>query len=83
MINADEVERLILDSIPDAQVFVTDLTGTRDHYSVTVVSAQFDGKLPIKQHRMVNEALAEPLQTGALHALQLRTLTPAEFAAQS
>lgn len=70
---------MIRDSIPDARVFVTDLTGTQNHYSVLVVSAQFEGKLPIRQHRMVNAALADPLASGALHALQLKTLTPAEY----
>lgn len=79
MIDPQEVERLIQESIPDAKVVVTDLTGTRDHYSVVVVADQFQGKLPIKQHRMVNAALAEPLATGELHALQLKTLTPDEY----
>lgn len=83
MIEPDEVERLIKEGISDAEVFVTDLTGTRDHYSVVVVSSQFEGKLPLKQHRMVNAALEGPLGTGELHALQLKTLTPAEHDATS
>ena len=83
MIESQEVERMIKDSIPDARVFVTDLTGTQDHYSVVVVSTAFEGSFPIKQHRMVNTALAGPLHTGELHALQLKTLTPAEFDEQS
>jgi stress-induced morphogen len=83
MIEPEEVERLITESISDAQVFVTDLTGTRDHYSVVVVSPAFEGELPLKQHRMVNAALQGPLNTGELHALQLKTLTPAEHDAAS
>ncbi len=79
MIEPQEVERMITESIPGARVFVTDLTGTRDHYSVVVVATQFENQLPIKQHRLVNAALAAPLSTGALHALQLKTLTPAEY----
>lgn len=79
MIEPDEIERLIKEDLPDARVFVTDLTGTLDHYSVVVVSSAFEGKLPIKQHRLVNGALAEPLHSGALHALQLKTLTPDEY----
>lgn len=78
MIEPSEIERLIREAIPDAEVDVNDLTGTRDHYSVTVVSEAFDGKLLIKRHRMVNAALEEPLRNGALHALQLETLTPTE-----
>jgi stress-induced morphogen len=83
MIEPQEVERLIKESIADAQVFVTDLTGTRDHYSVVVVSPEFEGKLLLKRHRMVNHALDGPLETGELHALQMKTLTPAEYAKQS
>ena len=79
MIEPSEIERLVAEAIPDAKVFVTDLTGTLDHYSVVVVSPTFEGKLPIKQHRLVNAALDAPLKSGALHALQLKTLTPAEW----
>ena len=79
MIEPAEIERLVKEAIPDADVHVTDLTGTLDHYSVVVVSPQFEGLLPIKQHRLVNAALATPLKSGALHALQLKTMTPAEW----
>lgn len=73
------LESMIKQAIPDAIVHVTDLTGTRDHYSVIVVSSTFDGQLPIKQHRTVNAALAAPLKTGELHALQLATYTPDQW----
>lgn len=83
MIEPTDVERMIKDGISDARVIVTDLTGTRDHYSVVVVSSEFEGKLPLKQHRMVNATLAEPLASGELHALQLKTLTPDQYDKQS
>ncbi len=75
-----EIVRKIEEALGEAEVLITDLTGTRDHYSVVVVSPAFEGKLPLKQHRMVNAALAEELASGELHALQLKTLTPAEWA---
>lgn len=77
----DTIVDMIRTELPDAIVELTDLTGTRDHWSAIVVSSQFEGLLLIKQHRMVNKALAEPLKTGELHALQLKTLTPAEWEA--
>ena len=80
MITPDDVQRLIEAAIPDAQVQVTDLTGTRDHYSVVVVSPAFDGMLPIKRHRMVNAAVADEIASGEIHALQMKTLTPNEWA---
>jgi stress-induced morphogen len=76
-----EIVRKIEEALGEAAVHVTDLTGTRDHYSVVVVSPQFEGKLPLKQHRLVNAALAEELASGELHALQLKTLTPTEWEA--
>ena len=76
-----EIVRKIEEALGEAEVHVTDLTGTRDHYSVIVVSPEFEGKLPLKQHRLVNAALAAELKSGELHALQLKTLTPAEWEA--
>ena len=43
---ADEIERLIRDAIPDAQVTITDLAGDGDHYAARVVSAAFAGIEP-------------------------------------
>ena len=71
----DEIQRLILDALPDANVQVTDLTGTRDHYRVEVVSAAFEGKTRVQQHQMIYGAIGTHM-TQAVHALQIRTSTP-------
>jgi stress-induced morphogen len=71
---ADIVSR-IQAALPDAQVTLTDLTGTEDHWKAVVVSAAFAGKTPIQRHRMVFDALAEEMK-GPIHALTLETLTP-------
>ncbi len=47
------------------------------HWKVTVVSPKFEGLMPIKRHRLVNEALREELKQ--VHALALHTLTPEEW----
>lgn len=49
------------------------------HYGVYVVSAAFEGKGLVARHRLVYDALAEQMK-GPIHALALRTLTPAEAA---
>ena len=49
------------------------------HFSVTVVAEAFAGMTPIKRHRMVNAILQKEFDDG-LHALQLSTKTPAEWA---
>jgi len=70
--DAAEIERLIRDALPDAQVTIDDLRGDGDHYAATVVSAAFAGKSRVQQHQMVYAALKGRMG-GQLHALALTT----------
>ena len=70
-----ELEELIRGAMPEAQVLVTDLTGTRDHYRVEVISDAFAGKSLVQQHQMIYRAVGDHM-TQAVHALQIRTRTP-------
>ncbi len=70
-----EIERLIRDSLPDAQVSIQDLAGDGDHYAAHVVSTAFKGKTRVQQHQMVYQAL-QGRMGGELHALALQTTTP-------
>ncbi|KST62092.1 MULTISPECIES: BolA family protein [Mastigocoleus] len=76
MISPQQVEAMIKAELPDAQVEVQDLTGGGDHYQVTVVSSQFEGKRLVQQHQLVYGALNEAMSSEAIHALALKTLTP-------
>ncbi len=51
---------------------------TESHFKVTIVSDDFEGKMLIARHRMVNEILKDELD-GSIHALTLHTMTPEEF----
>jgi stress-induced morphogen len=73
---ASEIEALIKEAFPDAQVAIEDLRGDGDHYAATVVSAAFKGKTRVQQHQMVYAALKGKMG-GALHALALQTSAPA------
>ena len=73
--DASEIERLIKQGIPDAQVAIEDLRGDGDHYAATVVSASFVGKTRVQQHQMVYQALKGRMGE-QLHALALQTSTP-------
>jgi stress-induced morphogen len=73
--DAGEIERLIREGIPDAQVEIKDLAGDGDHYAATVTSAAFKGKSRVQQHQMVYSAL-QGRMGGALHALALTTVAP-------
>ena len=73
---ASDIERLILEAIPDAQVTIRDLAGDGDHYAAKVVSPSFAGMPRVKQHQRVYAALGGRMG-GELHALQLETAAPA------
>jgi stress-induced morphogen len=73
--DAGEIERLIKESLPDAQVTIRDLAGDGDHYAATVVSAAFKGKSRVQQHQLVYQALKGQMG-GVLHALALQTAAP-------
>ncbi len=75
MLKPEALEELVRARFPDAEVQLTDLTGTKDHYQLTVVSRQFEGVPPLQRHRLVYAALGEHMR-GDIHALALRTYTP-------
>jgi stress-induced morphogen len=70
-----EIERLIKEAIPDAQVQIADLAGDGDHYAAYVLSNAFVGINRIKQHQMVYAALQGKMGSD-LHALALQTGVP-------
>jgi stress-induced morphogen len=72
-----DIEAKIRSALPDARVELRDLTGTEDHWEAVIVSESFAGRSLIERHRMVFAALAEELK-GPIHALTLKTHTPAE-----
>ena len=75
---AIELEDLIRDSIPDAQVTIDDLRGDGDHYAAKVVSSTFAGKTRVQQHQMVYQALKGRMGN-QLHALALQTGMPEDI----
>ena len=52
--------------------------GSESHFKVVLVSNEFEGKLPVARHRMVNKVLEEELKSG-VHALALHTMTMEEW----
>jgi stress-induced morphogen len=69
---ASEIEMLIKEAFPDAEVSITDLAGDNDHYAAMVTSNAFRGKTRVQQHQMVYDALKGRMG-GVLHALSLQT----------
>jgi stress-induced morphogen len=72
--SAEPLQSLLERAFPEAtEVAVVDRTGGGDHFQVTVASPRFDELPLIDQHRLVNDALAEPLRDGTIHELRIKT----------
>ncbi len=72
---AADIELLIKQALPDAEITIRDLAGDGDHYSANIVSESFRGKSRVQQHQMVYKALKGSMDK-ALHALALQTSAP-------
>ena len=73
--SADEISRLIAESLPGAEVHIEDLAGDGDHYRATIIAEAFRGKSRVQQHQMVYKALGGRMGN-ELHALALTTSAP-------
>jgi stress-induced morphogen len=70
----EPLQELLERAFPDAtELRVEDRTGGGDHFQVTVASPRFAGLSLLEQHRLVNDALAEPLRDGTVHELRIKT----------
>jgi stress-induced morphogen len=66
-----EIERMIAESLPGAEVEVIDETGGGDHLRAKVRAPQFAGKSRLDQHRMVRAAVQARMDDGSIHALSI------------
>ena len=75
---AEEIEALLRESFPEAQITITDLAGDGNHYAAEVVDESFRGKNRVQQQRAVYAALKGRMDgsQGELHALALTTKAP-------
>lgn len=75
-----EVQQLIENGLPDAQATV--YSEDNSHFDAVVVCAAFADKSMVKQHQMVYAILGEFIQNNAIHALNIKTYTPEQYANQ-
>jgi acid stress-induced BolA-like protein IbaG/YrbA len=57
-----------------------DVEGDGRHFFATIVCAEFDGLTRVRRHQRVYAVLGDRMRE-EIHALSMKTLTPAEFAA--
>jgi len=75
----EAVAKLIRDGMPGAEVRVA---GDGSHFEAVVVSADFAGRSPIQRQRLVMSTVRSQIESGELHALSIKTLTPEQQEAQ-
>lgn len=75
---AHDIEALLREAFPDAQISITDLAGDGNHYAAEVIDESFRGKNRVQQQRAVYAALKGRMDgpAGELHALALTTKAP-------
>ena len=59
-----------------------EVEGDGRHWQAVIVSAEFAGKRLIQRHQRVYATLGARMHTDEVHALSMKTYTPAEWAAQ-
>ena len=59
-----------------------EVEGDGRHFFATIVSVEFEGLPRVRRHQRVYTALGDRMRE-EIHALSMKTLTPAEYAAQS
>ena len=65
-----EIKALLERQIPDA---IIEIEGDGYHFQVTVISPVFMDKTPVKKQQLVYAALNEPIVSGSIHAISIKT----------
>ncbi|MCW9025220.1 MAG: BolA family transcriptional regulator [Gammaproteobacteria bacterium] len=78
--NPEDVKNIILAGLPDCEVTVT---GDGSHFDAVVIGEIFEGQSAVKKQQMVYTTLGDRITSGAIHALSIKTYTPAEWATAS
>ena len=76
----EELQSLIAAGLPCEHL---ELTGDGRHWYATIVSSAFEGQRLIQRHQRVYSTLGGRMQTDEVHALSMKTFTPAEWAVNS
>lgn len=74
--NASEVKGLLETKIQGSRVLAE---GEGCNFQVTVIADAFDGLNTVKRQQLVYSHLQDAISTGAIHAVTMKTLTPAQF----
>jgi acid stress-induced BolA-like protein IbaG/YrbA len=76
---ADELQSIIQAGLRCEHIA---LEGDGRHWYATIVSPEFEGKRAIQRHQRVYATLGAKMHTDEVHALSMKTYTPAEWVDQ-
>ena len=77
--DAATVEALLRGQLNDCEIAVS---GEGANYDITVIGEVFEGLRPVKKQQLVYAALSEHIASGDIHAVNIRTFTPAQWQEQ-
>jgi stress-induced morphogen len=75
MADLAEIQRLIVEALPGAEVEVIDEAGG-DHLRAVVRAPQFEGLSRVDQHRLVKAPVQHLMDDGTIHALSVSASAP-------
>ncbi len=71
-ISEKELFSILQQNFPNAKIKLKDIAGDQDHYTLEITDSIFKDVPLIKQHKLVNIALADVLHS-RLHAITIKT----------
>lgn len=77
VMTADQLQQLIAAGLPCEHI---EVTGDGRHWAAVIVSPEFEGMRAIARHKRVYATLGARIQSDEVHALSMKTYTPAEWA---
>jgi acid stress-induced BolA-like protein IbaG/YrbA len=78
--NSDQLQQIIQTGMACEHL---EVDGDGRHWSAVIVSPEFEGKRLIQRHQRVYATLGDRIKTDEVHALSMKTFTPAEWAEQN
>ena len=73
---AEEVKQIIESELEGCQVIPD---GEGCNFQVTVIGELFSGLTPVKKQQLVYQCLQSQIADGSIHALTIKTYTPAQW----
>ncbi|MFB3076555.1 MAG: BolA family protein [Lysobacterales bacterium] len=77
---ADDVKTLLLQGLENCEVTVS---GEDSHFAILVIGEAFAGLRSVQKQQLVYAVLSAQIADGSIHAVNIRTYTPAEWQARA